>query len=202
MRKMMFLMAMVFAISLLATSCDPGAGNAGNKPANSANNSANNPAATSPANAAAAEADVKKALSDAAASMTKNDVEAAEKLYSDNYMFVGPDGSVATRAERIAAMKSGDTKYDSLAYDEVSVRVNPEGTGAVSISRATVKGKNMGKAVDGQYRVTHVWTKTKDGWKMASGQTTPISAAAPAKVDEKLVSNSNAAKPPPPSANK
>ena len=186
MRRILFVLATLIAASLLLVSCgDPNAGNAGNKPPANAANSANN-AATAPVNTAAIEGDIKKILADLAASMVKNDVAAAEKAYSDNYMFVGPDGRVSTKAERIEAMKTGDTKYEALTYDDVTVRVNPEGNGAVSISRATVKGKNMGRAVDGQYRVTHVWSKTKDGWKMASGQTTPITAtAAPAKTDDK-----------------
>jgi ketosteroid isomerase-like protein len=189
MRKIFFLTAMLALASLLS-GCDPGAANnAGNKPANAANNSAN--IAKPAADSAAIETEIKKAVSDMAATLQKNDAAAMEKLYTDNYMFVGPDGSTVTAAQRVASMKSGDTKYDSITYDEVSVRSNPEGNGAISISRATVKGKNLGKAVDGQYRVTHVWSKTKDGWRLASGQTTAITAAAAPASNS--ASNSNAA---------
>jgi uncharacterized protein (TIGR02246 family) len=175
MRKMFLVFAILVTTSIVFTGCDPAANsNTANKPANAVNN------ATAPANTAAVETDVKKAIADMAASLQKGDAAAFEKLYTENYRFVGPDGSVSTGAERVASMKAGDTKYDSIAYDEVTVRTNAEGNGAVSISRATVKGKNMGRAVDGQFRVTHVWSKTKDGWRLASGQTTPIAAAAPA----------------------
>ncbi|MEP6850782.1 MAG: nuclear transport factor 2 family protein [Acidobacteriota bacterium] len=199
MKRIIFTAACIMSVFFIVSCGDQGSGNAANKPTNSAN--ASNTPATS-TDHSADEAAVKKTLSDLAASMVKNDVDAADKAYSDNYMFVGPDGSVATKAERIAAMKSGDTKYDTLTYDEVTVRVNPEGNGAVSISRATVKGKNMGKAVDGQYRVTHVWTKTKDGWKMASGQTTAITAASAKPNDQAPAINTNAAKSPPAATNK
>mgnify|MGYP001273117604 CR=1 FL=1 len=183
MRRILFVLTTLITASLLLISCgDPGAGNAGNKPANSANNAA----AAAPVNTAALETDLKKLTNDMAASLVKNDIAAMEKVYGENYMFVGPDGSVATRAQRVEAMKTGDTKYESITYDEISVRTNPEGTGAVVISKVTVKGKNMGKEVNGLYRVTHVWSKTKDGWRMANGQTTPITAAAePAKADDK-----------------
>lgn len=185
-RKYLFVL-MLAAASLLAASCgDQGAGNTANKPANAANNAAPT------ANAAAIETDLKKMTTDMAGSLVKNDIPAMEKIYSDNYMFVGPDGSVATRAQRLEAMKTGDTKYESINYDDISVRSNPEGTGAVVISRVNVKGKNMGRMVDGQFRVTHVWSKTKDGWRMVNGQTTPITAAAPAKTDD-AKANSNAA---------
>jgi ketosteroid isomerase-like protein len=71
------------------------------------------------------------------------------------------------------------------------VRSNAEGTGAVSISVATVKGKNMGRDVDGKYRVTHVWSKTPTGWRLASGQTTAVTASAAST--EKPAANANAA---------
>jgi ketosteroid isomerase-like protein len=192
MRVFLVNLLLVAASTILLISCgeQAGNGNAANKPANAT--------ATAPAaNAAEIETDLKKMTSDMAASLVKNDVAAMEKVYGENYMFVGPDGAVATRAQRLDAMKSGDTKYESIAYDEVSVRTNPDGTGAVVISRATVKGKNMGIAVDGQFRVTHVWSKTKDGWRMVNGQTTPIAAAARAKADDKATStntNANAGK--------
>ena len=186
MRKFTFAIVMLATASLF-TACDPAANNVGNKPTNAANNAAAKPAA----NTAAIETDVKKLVTDAAASLSKNDAAAFEKSTTDNYMFVNPNGVVTTRAERAAAMKSGDTKYESVAYDEVSVRVNPEGTGAVVIGRATVKGVNMGSRVDGQYRITQVWSKTADGWKMASGQATPISAVATSPASNTAAANSN-----------
>lgn len=192
MRITLFLTAMLVAASLLGA-CNQGAANsAANTTANAANKVAN--AAASPAaDAAAIETEIKKTISDMAATLQKNDADAIQKLYSDNYTFVGPDGALATGAQRIASMKSGDTKYDSIVYDEVTVRSNPEGNGAVSISRATVKGKNLGKSIDGQFRVTHVWSKTKDGWRLVSAQTTPITASSAAAPPSNSATNSNVA---------
>lgn len=177
MRKMIFCLS-VALMSLVVASCgEPAAtNNAANKPANAANN-----AAPASANAAAIESEIKKAASDLAAALSKNDAAAAEKMYTDSYMFVAPDGSVATAKQRIDSMKSGEMKYESVTYDEATVRSNPEGNGAVMIGKATVKGKAGARTMDGQYRVTLVWSKTKDGWKVASGQSTEITAtAAPA----------------------
>lgn len=172
-RRSVALVLFAAACVLLSACGEPAANNAANKPANAANN-----AAAAPVNTAAIEADIKKALNDMATSLVKGDAAAIEKLYTDNYRFVAPDGSVATGQERIASMKSGDTKFESLSLDDVTVRVNAEGNGAVSISRATVKGSNLGKKADGQNRVTHVWSKTKDGWRLASAQVTVITAPA------------------------
>ncbi len=192
-------MTLVAAAAFLAA-CEPGAGNTtANKPANTAN-AANNAATAPAADAAAIETEIKKLANDGVASILKGDTTAVEKLWNDNYVFIAQDGTVTTKAQRIDAMKSGQSKLESLAYDEMSVRSNPEGTGAILIGRATVKGTNMGKPVDGQMRFTQVWSKTKDGWRQVSGQVTAISAASPAKSDEKTAANSNtagnAAKPP------
>jgi ketosteroid isomerase-like protein len=186
---MLFMTAMLLAASLFLIACgDQGAGNTANKPANAVNS-----AATAPVNTAAIETDLKKMTSDMAASIVKGDTVALDKLYNDNYVFIGPDGAVATKAQRIESMKSGDSKLESLTFEDVSVRVNPEGTGAIVVSKATVKGKNMGKPIEGQNRVSHVWSKTKDGWRLVHGQVSPLTAAAPAKADDAKAAESDTA---------
>ena len=187
MRKIFLTFLMLIAASFVFTSCDTPAGN------NAANNAANKPAnnantATAPAaDKTAAEADLKKLINGAAESLAKNDADAMDKIYGDDYMLVTQDGVVQSKAERIAAMKSGDVKFSSFAYNDINVRFNPEVTGAVVIAKATFKATQKGKAIDGDYRVTQVWGKDKSGaWKQHSGQATKIEAgAAPAKADDK-----------------
>ncbi|MBC7900412.1 MAG: nuclear transport factor 2 family protein [Saprospiraceae bacterium] len=175
MRKMVFVFSMLIIGSFALTACEPAANTAtANKPTNAVNN-ANT--ATAPVSAAAIEADLKKLVNDTAAALAKNDADALDKMYGDNYMLVNLDGSVQTKAERLASFRSGDTKFETFAYDEVNVRTNAEGTGAVVISRATAKGTNKGKATDGTIRVTQVWSKMKDGWKQVSGHATQITGA-------------------------
>jgi ketosteroid isomerase-like protein len=179
--KRIFFELSILAIAFLMVACGDQATT--NKPANAATN-ANS--ATATVNTAAIEADIKKLVTEYAASTAKNDTAALEKTTTDNFMFVSNDGTVQTRAERIASMKSGDTKYESLTYDDLNVRVNAEGNGAVVIGKATVKMTNNGKPLDATVRVTQVWSKTKDGWKMASLQATNITAKADdKKSDEK-----------------
>jgi ketosteroid isomerase-like protein len=201
MRKLILVMAMLMTASFL-TACDPATNtNSANKPANTANTATVKTAAE----IATIETDIKKLVSDAAATMSKNDVAAFEKMTTDNYMFINPDGKMSTKAERTAALRSGETKYESVAYDDVLVRVNPYGTGAIVTGRATVKGVNMGNKVDGQFRITQVWRKTDDGWKNAHGHATAIAAAASAPASNTAAANKPATSPPaaksPPAAN-
>jgi hypothetical protein len=114
-------------------------------------------------------------------------------------MLVNIDGSVQTKAERLASLRSGDAKYTAFSYSDVNIRVKPEGDAAVVIAKLTMKGTLKGKPIDGEYRVTQIYGKTKDGWKQISAQATKIEAAAePAKTEDK---KTEANKPPAP-ANK
>lgn len=201
--KKVLLTSLTFLIGLFIVACgDQGTGNAGNKPANAAGANAN--AATAPVNTAAIEADIKKLVAEYAASTAKNDAAAYEKTTTDNFMFVSNDGTVQTKAERVDSMKSGATKYETLTYDDVTVRVNAEGNGAVVIAKATVKGTNNGKPIDNTVRVTQVWSKTKDGWKLASLQATNIAAKADdkPKTDDKAKDDKSKTEPEKAPANK
>ena len=187
MSKKVIAIAALCIASSLALSCGEqgGANNAANRPTNAGNAAATN--SNTSVNPAAAEADIKKLITEYASSTEKNDAVAYDNVTTDNFMFVGNDGTVQTKAERLASMRSGATKYELLKYDDVTVRVNPEGNGAVAIAKATVKGTNNGKPIDTTVRVTQVWSKTKDGWKMASLQATNITAApASSNADDKM----------------
>jgi ketosteroid isomerase-like protein len=167
--------------ALWTVSCAEAGANSSSKPANTAASTGTAPASAA-ANPAQIEADLRKMTTDMAASLNKNDVSVMENLYADNYTFIGQDGRVSTKAERVDSMKKGETKYDSISYDIKSVRSNPEGTGAIVISTVTVKGTNMGKPIDGKFTVTHVWSKMKDGWRMVNGQVTSIADSAESKT--------------------
>lgn len=178
MRKKFLVFAMLVTASVYFTACEPaGNTNTANRPANAANTS-NTANMNTAASSAAIEADIRKMTADIAAALAKNDADALEKFYADNYMLVNLDGSVQNRADRMASFRSGATKFDSFAYDDISIRTNPEGTGAVVTSRANAKGTSNGQPTEGPIRVTHVWSKTKDGWKMVHGHATRITGGA------------------------
>ena len=194
-----------FALSLAALllmSCgEPAANNAANKPANAANNAAANTTTSS----ASADADIKKLMGEIAAALAKNDADAVSKFYADDYHLVTPQGVDQNKTDRIADMKSGATKFDSFAYENINVRTY--GDTAVAIATVKAKGVVSNQPRTSDMIATLVFRKMGDGWKVVSGQATPVTAAAAAKPDEKApantaAANTNAAKPPPPAANK
>ena len=185
---------LILFAALLLGACGAPAGN--NTPANNSTNTnkaAANATTASAADTAAAETAVKKLMDDAAAALAKNDADAMDKIYNDNYMLVNIDGSVQTKAERLAALRSGAAKYTAFSYSEPNIRVKPDGTSAIVIAKLTMKGTMNGKPTDGDYRVTQVYGKVADGsWKQITAQATKIEAGStPAKADDKTASNSN-----------
>ncbi|HTH50451.1 MAG TPA: nuclear transport factor 2 family protein, partial [Pyrinomonadaceae bacterium] len=130
---------------------------------------------------------VRKLMDDGAAALAKNDADAMDKIYNDNDMLENIDGSVQTKAERLAALRSGAAKYTAFSYSEPNIRVRPDGLGAIVIAKLTMKGTFNGKPTDGDYRVTQVYGKMPDGsWKQITAQATKIEGGtAPAKADEK-----------------
>lgn len=186
MRKIIFGLVMLIAVSLFAVSCgDPGAANTtANKPANAANNATAN---TAPA--ASHEADVKKFISDLGAALSKNDTAALEKMYADDYTFVSPEGEVQTKAQRIDAMKSGAMKFESLSFNDVKVRTY--GDTAVVAAKTSAKSTVNGKDNSGTSTATIVLVKGKDGWRVVLGHpSTPIPAAKSAESN--TAANANA----------
>lgn len=164
--------AVVFTASLFAIACQPNTANeAANKPANAAANS--NAASSAPTNHEAA---VKPILNDLAVALSKNDADAASKFYADDYHLVTPQGVDQSRDARIADMRSGATKFDSFSYENAQVRSYGPDL-AVVIVDVNAKGKAAGRDV-GPMKATLVLYKGKDGWKVVSGQATPVTASA------------------------
>ena len=186
MRKMFFGAAVLIVSSFFIVSCgDQGAGNTANKPANATNTAA--PTTDS-------SAEIKKLMAELAAALAKNDADALAKFYVDDYHLVTPQGVDQTKAERLADMKSGKSKFESFEYTDINVR--SYGDTAVAISTVKAKGVLSGQPSALEVRATLVFRKTNEGWKVVSGQATPVAAAAaPAKDDDKKAETNKAAAP-------
>ena len=105
--------------------------------------------------------------------MLKGDTDWAKAHYTANYTFVDPQGGAAT-----AEGNMPEPKFTGLDVSEQNIRVF--GNAAIVVEKASVKGTvttpSGNQAIDGDYRVTHVWVKEGGQWKMASGQVTKIAA--------------------------
>ena len=115
---------------------------------------------------------VRQLLNEVAAALTRNDAAALDRVYADNYTLVNESGELTTKAPRLAAIKSGELKYDSVAFDEVNVRLY--GETAVVTYRVTSKGQLKGQAIGGQFRATSTYLKLKGRWQLVAAQVTRI----------------------------
>jgi uncharacterized protein (TIGR02246 family) len=102
------------------------------------------------------------------------DAAALERIYADDFIGVGPSGTVRTKAQVISDFTSGDLKFQSITTDEVQVRVY-ENT-AVETGLSTMIGQDKGQTVPRDTRFTRVWVKQQGRWRLVanhySSQTT------------------------------
>jgi uncharacterized protein (TIGR02246 family) len=115
---------------------------------------------------------VRQLLNELSAAVGKNDTAALDRIYADDYTIVTDTGDVMTKAERLAAMKSGDLKYESLTFDDVNIRVY--GNTAVATLRTTGKGQYKGQDISSQARATLALVKMKGRWQEVAAHTTRI----------------------------
>src|SRR5207245_423764 len=94
------------------------------------------------------------------------DAVALDRIYANDFIGVGPSGTVRTKAQVISDFTSGDVKFQSITTDEVQVRVY-ENT-AVETGLSTMVGQDKGKAVPRDTRFTRVWVKQQGRWRLVA----------------------------------
>jgi uncharacterized protein (TIGR02246 family) len=94
------------------------------------------------------------------------DAAALNRIYADDFIGVGPSGTVRTKPQVISDFTSGDLKFQSITTDEVKVRVY-ENT-AVETGLSTMVGQDKGKAVPRDTRFTRVWVKQQRRWRLVA----------------------------------
>lgn len=119
-----------------------------------------------------AEHEVRKTIDDLAVALGKNDPAALDRIYADEYTFVGDTGTVMTKAERIAAFKSGDVKYESINIEVERIRFF--GDTAVVVTHITTKFAPSSKISGGKFVTTATFVKTKGRWQLAGAGNTRL----------------------------
>jgi len=103
----------------------------------------------------------------------KGDAAVFEKILADNYIRIGGDGRMSTKAETVDLYKSGRLKWDTIDLKNRKVRMF--GNTAIVTREANVKGHMGSNEISGTYRDTAVYVKMKNGqWQYMSFQTTKV----------------------------
>ncbi len=94
------------------------------------------------------------------------DAAALDRIYADDFIGVGPSGTVRTKPQVISDFTSGNLKFQSITTDDVQVRVY--GNTAVETGLSTMVGQDKGKAVPRDNRFTRVWVKQQGHWRLVA----------------------------------
>jgi ketosteroid isomerase-like protein len=99
---------------------------------------------------------------------------ALNRIYADDFIGIGPSGTVRTKPRVILDFTSGELKFQSITTDDVRVRVY--GNTAVETGRSTMIGQDKGKAVPRDNRFTRVWIKDGGRWRLVANHYSPLIA--------------------------
>ena len=104
------------------------------------------------------------------------DVPALGRLISDDLLFTGPDGQLATKAQDLEAHGSGVVRFRSHEPEELRIR-RVGADVAVSALRTRLEVEVAGTLVGGTYRYTRVWAREADGkWRVVGGHVSEVAA--------------------------
>lgn len=118
---------------------------------------------------------VTKMEQDFSAALVKGNAATFAPMVAENAYTVTPDGSISTKAQFLADMKSGDLKFEQNTLSDMKVQL-ADADMAVVTYRSNDKGMYKGKDISGEYRWTDVLVKSSGKWQFVVSQGTPIAS--------------------------
>ena len=103
------------------------------------------------------------------------DIETLDALTTDDFRLVGPFGFVLDKQHWLDRYRSGDLATTTLTWHDVDVRVY--GDSVVTIGTQSQKADYQGSPSNGEFRITHVFVRDGDRWKIAGMQLSPTTFA-------------------------
>ena len=94
------------------------------------------------------------------------DTAALDRIYADDFIGIGPSGTVRTKPQVLADFTSHDLKFQSITTDAVRIRVY--GNTVVETGRSTMIGQDKGKVVPRDNRFTRVWVRRQGQWRLVA----------------------------------
>ena len=89
-----------------------------------------------------------------------------DRLYAEDFIGIGPSGTVRTKAQVIADFTSGSLRFQSITTGDVQWRIY--GDTAVETGRSTMSGQDKDKVVPRDNRFTRVWVKRGGRWQLVA----------------------------------
>ena len=102
----------------------------------------------------------------------KGDVRVFEEILGDGYFDVDHEGVVTSKAQFLAAMKSGELKY-TVSKGSIA-KINVAGETATLYGDWTTKGTQKGHALEGVFRYTATYGRQNGKWRLLATTIAPI----------------------------
>jgi ketosteroid isomerase-like protein len=103
------------------------------------------------------------------------DVAALDRLISEDLLFTGPDGALASKADDLAAYRDGVMRVTAHEIESLNVRPISRDVAAVAV-RVHMTGSYAGTPFSGLVRYTRVWAREVGPWQIVAGH---VSVGAP-----------------------
>lgn len=103
------------------------------------------------------------------------DAAALDRIYAEDFIGVGPSGTVRSKKEVLSDFASGSLKFQSITTDQVRIRVY--GNAAVETGLSTMKGRDAEKVVPEENRFTRVWIKQGGRWRLVANHYSNLAKA-------------------------
>ena len=94
------------------------------------------------------------------------DAATLDRIYSEEFVGIGPSGTVRTKRQVLADFTSHDLKFQSITTDDVRIRVY--GNTVVETGQSTMVGQDKGKVVPRDNRFTRGWVKRRGQWRLVA----------------------------------
>ena len=115
---------------------------------------------------------VQKEIDDLVKALQTNNAAELDRIWADSYTFVGINGVLAKKAERLAAIKSGKLKYKSINISNVKIQMY--GDAAVATFNGESHFAPGNEKLDGKFMTTATFVKSHGQWVEASAESVSI----------------------------
>ena len=101
-----------------------------------------------------------------------SDVTELDRLISEDLLFTGPDGKLATKADDLAAHQSGGVQIQE--HEPTELRIRRFGSDVAIVALCTRMLVSVrGTPVQGTFRYTRVWARENGSWRVVGGHVAP-----------------------------
>lgn len=124
----------------------------------------------------AVEEEVRQTLRQYDAALQGGDPEAVGPFWADEYTFVNPAGERLTKSARLANLRAGRTRFDTLKPQLREEQVRAYGDVVVYTTLTRLAGQYGGRAHQGDYQALVVLVKRDGRWQQVASQLTHVNS--------------------------